>query len=711
MLIDRAQQALAGTVSATTADLGRAFLEILSKPPSNLLGWRTAQRLAQLRKQHPGAIERASGALIRSDQPPPAAIDTFVQEIWPLFAAGEEKSLPYADIRAVPTMVLALAKPDEAIAVRYTPMHVASKRLLHCSLFANGPLNATEYQQVLMLAEDLRTIMRDEWHWQPRDLWDVQGFIWATCSSPAPEETAEKPAEKPAVSTTAEATGTPKPTNLILYGPPGTGKTYATARRAVELCDGRAPADPVAVKQRYDELCARKRIEFVTFHQSYGYEEFVEGLRPETGPEEEEGGVVTGGFRLAPKPGVFRRIADRAHANRGTKVGSGVAVEGRQAFKMSLGNTALPDEAYLFDECVANGYLLLGYGGEVDWSGHAYQSVDAIKQRWRQVDPGAKDTDPNIRQVHALRSALQQGDLVIISNGNTRFRAVGEVTGPYSYVKRDQDHYHHQRPIRWLWVDRDGLPCEDIYAKQFSQVSIYRLNAAFLNWAALQQVVDGAEQSSGAAPEPYVLIIDEINRANVSKVFGELITLLEPDKRLGQPNALTVTLPYSGASFGVPANLHIIGTMNTADRSIALLDTALRRRFAFEELMPDPSILAPIEEIDVGTMLTALNARIEYLFDRDHQIGHAYFTGCQSRADLEEVMRRKVIPLLSEFFYEDWEKVRAVLNETTDEGSFIRRTRLSAPGLLAGGEAEGTERWRYAVRDPFAEDAFDRLIG
>ncbi len=276
--------------------------------------------------------------------------------------------------------------------------------------------------------------------------------------------------------------------NIILYGPPGTGKTFKSRYRAVEIAgeiiDGKQQEEG-DIKKQFDELSNQSRICFITFHQSYAYEDFIEGIRPVM--QSTEAGDSP---RYECRDGIFKEICKRAGEN----------------------------------------------------------------------------------------------------------------------------------PL-----------------------------------------------------ENYVLIIDEINRGNISKILGELITLLEPDKRLGEKNEIKTKLPYSQKPFGVPSNLYIIGTMNTADKSIALVDIALRRRFDFEELMPDFEICKGLED-EKKKVLKELNRRITLRKDRDHQIGHAYFIDAEDPKQFNRVFKKNVIPLLQEYFFNDWDGLRFVLgeeNKNTGRG-FIR---------------------------------------
>ncbi len=497
------------------------------------------------------------------------------------------------------------------------------------------------------------------------------------------------------------------PTNLILYGPPGTGKTFATAREAVALCDGVVPASEEAMRHRYAELVTAGQVRFVTFHQSYAYEDFVEGLRPSTGETEGEG-ASGAGFQLKPEPGVFRELARIAEqAMQTAEAGEPFDLTGRDVFKMSLGRAGSED--HIFQAAIDGNYVVLGWGGEIDWT--PYDSYEAVHARWNQDHPGTNGNDANIVQMARFRVNMKEGDVVVISYGNSRYRAIGEITGPYEYVPGDEKDYYHRRRVRWLYIPKEPLSV-DFYDRPFTMRSCYRLVEQYLNREALALNLPGSGSAETTRPKQFVMICDEINRANISKVFGELITLIEPDKRIGADYELRVTLPYSKHSFGVPSNLHIIGTMNTADRSIALLDTALRRRFDFREMMPDTSILPDVPEVDLKALLTRLNERIEYLFDREHQIGHAFFMGCKTRPDVDRVMRRKVLPLLAEYFHEDWGKIAAALGDAKGE-RFLQRTVLAAP---AGLESEyGGERYRWSVRKPdagsddFAPDAYAGL--
>lgn len=220
----------------------------------------------------------------------------------------------------------------------------------------------------------------------------------------------------------------------------------------------------------------------------------------------------------------------------------------------------------------------------------------------------------------------------------------------------------------------------------------------------------------------YVFVIDEINRGNISKIFGELITLIEDTKRAGAPEAASAILPYSGESFSVPGNVYIIGTMNTADRSIALMDTALRRRFKFVEMMPDSNVLASLgadkiiegdTELDVARMLDTINTRIEYLYDREHTIGHAFFLGLKDEpavSRLAGIFKNSVLPLLQEYFYEDYSKIMLVLgdNGKSDPAHrFILEKEIKA-NLIFRGDTSDIDLPEYAYEIQY--EAFDDIM-
>ena len=213
-----------------------------------------------------------------------------------------------------------------------------------------------------------------------------------------------------------------------------------------------------------------------------------------------------------------------------------------------------------------------------------------------------------------------------------------------------------------------------------------------------------------------MLIIDEINRGNVSRIFGELITLIEPSKRTGATEALSTVLPYSKQLFSVPDNLYLIGTMNTADRSLAGLDIALRRRFVFEEMPPRPDLLDEVEieengsSVNIGALLRVMNQRIELLLDRDHCLGHAYFMPLNDEPTLERlgaIFQHQVLPLLQEYFFEDWQRIAWVLNDHRKgkADQFLQAPQVDVAALFGDRVKVGSHQQRWTLN----EDAFARI--
>ena len=341
--------------------------------------------------------------------------------------------------------------------------------------------------------------------------------------------------------------------NVIFYGPPGTGKTYTTAKKAVAICDNVVEEDLTnytEVMKRYNKLKENNRIEFITFHQSYGYEEFIEGIKPIVLNEDDES-------------------EDESENNKESKT-----------------NIKIENDI-------------------------KYDVVDGIFKKFCD----------NARKA------------IIETNNN-------------------------------------DIPLE-----------------------------------------AYVFIIDEINRGNISKIFGELITLIETTKRAGKEECISTKLPYSKEEFTVPDNVYIIGTMNTADRSIALMDTALRRRFYFEEMLPNYDLLKDIfvedegVKVNIGAMLKVINERIEYLYDREHTIGHAVFLELKENNNidkLENIFKKSVIPLLQEYFYEDYDKIRLILgdNAKDEDEQFIFAESIKPKDVFEGdiGDIDIPEK-KYIIKN------------
>ena len=449
------------------------------------------------------------------------------------------------------------------------------------------------------------------------------------------------------------------PLNQILYGPPGTGKTYNTIIKAMDIInpklvqrdkDGNVEKYN-ELKTEFDKLKQQGQIEFVTFHQSYSYEEFVEGIKPDISKWNDDGSEL----KYVGKDGIFKNICEHAKPIKVSSIKhQPIDFSNTKVFKMSLGNT-LEKEDDIYEYCISNDVVALGF-----------KDVDFSDCKTSQ-DFKDKDDSWGATALERFINWMDVGDIIIISNGNKNFRAIAQVTGNYYYDRTTPIRYSHFRKVEWLYKGED-IYYSKINNKVFSQQSIYgyfdpskkgmpNYNPD-LNTQELNNIITGKIDKEIALP--HILIVDEINRGNISKIFGELITLIEEDKR----ETMSVKLPYSQDTFTVPKNLYIIGTMNTSDRSIASIDIALRRRFKFIEMMPKSELVA-----DFGcgfqTIFEKLNTKIKILLDRDHQIGHSYFINTKyANADintLKEIWFSEIIPLLNEYFYCDWEKLKLVI--------------------------------------------------
>ena len=379
--------------------------------------------------------------------------------------------------------------------------------------------------------------------------------------------------------------------NQILYGPPGTGKTYSSINKALEILEPEFLAlnkdNRTALKERFDSLIKANQIGFVTFHQSFSYEDFVEGIKASTGKDNQVSYDV--------EDGIFKRMCQESLNDPLKKFHDQLDI-----FKTQLKDLSSPLEL----QTVNKKAFKLEYDG-----GDTFKVFQEAAQRDK----------PSYTPVNGLEKLYLTGGKEGIYNP--------------SYTQ----------------------PIFDYFKQEYN----------------VPDYIEKPHKDS-------VLIIDEINRGNIASIFGELITLIEPSKRAGGAEAIKIKLPYSKADFAVPSNLYLIGTMNTADKSLAQVDIALRRRFDFIEMMTDYDVLSKIpkiEGINVKALVEAINERIELLYDREHTIGHSFFLpliSCATIENLASIFELQLLPLLEEYFFEDWERVGQVLGDPLKSDKELR---------------------------------------
>ena len=447
------------------------------------------------------------------------------------------------------------------------------------------------------------------------------------------------------------------PLNQILYGPPGTGKTYNTINKAVTIANPSfdLSQDRAIVKVEYKRLVDAGQIVFTTFHQSMSYEDFVEGIKPVI--DEDADGNKQVVYEV--QKGVFMAICEKASMQH-FHIQHDIDWASKNYFKISIGGIGRPD---VHNYSLENNVIALGFDLDKDMSDlKGIQDWNTFKSRFESLYPEVSKTN-----VHATHSAfrflveMKAGDIVIASKGNSIIDAIGIVEDAYFFDVNASIEFKQFRKVKWLVKDLN-TSASHFYDVKLAQLTLYKLDSKYVKLDALKELFTSEDQKE-EEKKPHVLIIDEINRGNVSAIFGELITLLEDSKRAGKDEALEIMLPYSKKKFSVPQNLYIIGTMNTADRSVEALDTALRRRFVFEEMLPQPELLKQsLYGHPASAILERINLRIEKLIDRDHCIGHAYFLHKDEEAIIDSFYKN-IIPLLQEYFFGDYGKIGLVLGK------------------------------------------------
>ena len=506
----------------------------------------------------------------------------------------------------------------------------------------------------------------------------------------------------------------PHPLNQILYGPPGTGKTYSTTAWALALLNtNNLPVAEViahygghdeAMRQAFEQYRQQGQIGFVSFHQSFGYEDFVEGIKPVL-VEAEDADEDASNLSYRVEAGIFKAMAERAtyalHVQRQLRLAS--FGDARQPVSLDF------DALFALFSSQLQERLATAEPGTIRFLTKSKTQVilKSISAKGNFIFYHANGSPESTFAVSKMRfaklyRAFSTVEAIVNVDQDITAAIGGANTSVFWAFFQAFKEFEHQQNQQAAAAPVEQPSLADQLRRALIQPEIAANVARDFDFS--QLTADDYAQ----APR-FVLIIDEINRGNVASIFGELISLLEDDKRGGQPHELRLTLPYSKASFVVPPNLYVLGTMNTADRSVEALDTALRRRFSFHELAPQPQLLRPdVAGIDLPRLLAALNERLETLLDRDHRLGHAWLLPVHDFDGLRAAFSQKIIPQLQEYFYGHWGRIGQVLG--TD---FVRRKPTAAP-LMPGfaddeDDVEASSRYEITPASEWSVAAFRGL--
>jgi len=468
--------------------------------------------------------------------------------------------------------------------------------------------------------------------------------------------------------------------NQIFWGPSGSGKTYNSIITAIQIVNGFYTEDKKDLKKILKNYIENNQIKFLTFHKNFKYEDFIEGIKTILDKE-------TGKLIKIVKDGILKDLSKLAYSELQKKNSNYIFNFDKtknKIFKMSIGTKSLEKDDLTLSYCFEKNYIALDILSNIDYSiientedwDKAREELSRFYQYEENVDQDKKRLE--IQSIYFFKNYMKSDDIVLVSNDNEKIIGIAKVNGWYEFKDIVGIRFNHFRKVDWI-VKNCNIPVELFYKRKFSSHNIYELDILSFNLENFHDFLNNKSIKS------YVLIIDEINNSDIYDIFGDVITIIDEEKRLGNSQELKVKLPYSNEDFGIPKNLYLIASINSFDG----IDVNLMRKFDFIKTDINYKLLDfSIDNINVSKLLFAINKRISYLIGENYQIGQGYFSKLVENPSFEtlrEIFKKKIIPFLINVFDNDLKKVSIVLGDLKkdkDELKFIIQEKIDTKALF-----------------------------